>query len=326
MSSPRGGTAERGGFDDIWGLVSEPTRQFPFAPFFRPFRHQNLHRIGSSSSAATVVHRTLTTMADGMPEGHKTHFIAEQHDFLFAGHPVRVTSPQGRFRGDARKVSGSSLRSVRAAGKHLFYQFDNDQIVHIHLGRYGKFRQHSGPPPRPVGKVRMRMSTEQHTVDLNGPTTCRVISASQQEQVVSKLGPDPLAGGRKRDVIANIRRSHKPIGALLLDQSVVAGVGNIFRAEVLYEIGQDPKTPGSKLTDDALDDLWSSLSRMMKKGLRYGKIISVTRAEVGRPLADLQGNDRFRVYGHTDCQECGGTIETIELASRKLYWCSGCQA
>lgn len=164
-----------------------------------------------------------------MPEGHKTHFIAKEHAKLLVGQSLRVTSPQGRFRSDARKVTQRTLESVHAVGKHLFYGFEGDRIVHIHLGRYGKFREHVSPPPQPVGQVRMRMIGHHAAVDLNGPTTCRVIDPEQQEGVVSGLGPDPLAGGRKAAVWQKLSLSSKPIGALLLDQSIVAGVGNIFR-------------------------------------------------------------------------------------------------
>jgi endonuclease-8 len=261
-----------------------------------------------------------------MPEGHKIHFIACQHDRQLSGQVIKVTSPQGRFRSEARKVSRCRLDQVTAAGKHLFYHFEGQRIIHVHLGRYGKFRQRATPPPPPIGKVRMRMVADNVTIDLNGPTTCRVISPEQVDEVTGKLGPDPLAGGRKSEVLANIRGSRKPIGSLLLDQSVVSGVGNIFRAEVLFEIGQDPRTPGSELSSDALNRLWRSLSSMMKKGLRYGRIISVTSREAGRPLSDLQGAERFRVYGKQACPRCDGLIETIELASRKLYWCKRCQA
>lgn len=261
-----------------------------------------------------------------MPEGHKTHFIARQHRELLADQLLKVTSPQGRFRSGAKKVSGRVLERVDAVGKHLFYHFDNQQIMHIHLGRYGKYRQHDNPPPRPVGKVRVRMIGDHVTIDLNGPTTCRVIDALQRDDVVAKLGPDPLAGGRKQDVLANIRDSHKPIGALLLDQAVVAGVGNIFRAEILFEIGLDPLTPGRELSSRQLDRLWRSLRQMMKTGLRYGRIIAVTAREAGQPLSAVNGRDRFRVYKKDDCPRCDGPITTVELASRTLYLCSRCQA
>lgn len=260
-----------------------------------------------------------------MPEGHKTHFIARQHAELLVGDSLQVTSPQGRFRGESRKVSGKRLDSVNAVGKHLFYRFESDQIIHVHLGRYGKFRQHVSPPPRPVGQVRMRIRSSASTVDLTGPTTCRVIDPEVQNSVISRLGPDPLAGGRKSDVWKNISQSSKPIGALLLDQSIVAGVGNIFRAEVLFETELDPQIAGNQLSKESFDRLWRSLTKMMKTGLKYGRIISVTAREAGMPLTQVDGKDRFRVYGKTGCPRCGSLIESIELASRRLYLCKGCQ-
>ena len=131
-----------------------------------------------------------------MPEGHKTHFLArEHHDLLGKEAPLKVTSPQGRFREDARKVSGRCLESVRAAGKHLFYEFEGAAIVHVHLGRYGKFRQRESPPPKPVGQIRMRMVGSNASLDLTGPTTCRVIDSELQKEVLKRLGPDPLAPG-----------------------------------------------------------------------------------------------------------------------------------
>ena len=128
-----------------------------------------------------------------MPEGHKTHFLARQHSGWFAGQALTVTSPQGRFRGDARKVSRKVMERCEAVGKHLFYHFENDRLIHVHLGRYGKYRTHSSPPPAAVGLVRMRLVGEARSLDLNGPTTCRVIDQQTREQVIGKLGPDPLA-------------------------------------------------------------------------------------------------------------------------------------
>jgi endonuclease-8 len=260
-----------------------------------------------------------------MPEGHKTHYLARQHREGLRDRVIRVTSPQGRFRADASKVSGQVLADVRATGKHLFYEFDSGRIIHIHLGRYGKFRQHHAPPPRPVGQVRMRLACDHLALDLTGPTTCRVIDRDEQDNVLRRLGPDPLAGGRSAAVWKNVSSSPKPIGALLLDQSVVAGVGNIFRAEVLFETGIDPLTPGNELSKSSYDRAWRSLRKMMKTGLQYGRIITVTAREAGMPLSQVQGSDRFRIYGRAQCPRCGGPISTPEIAARKLYVCHHCQ-
>ncbi|TWU06114.1 Fpg/Nei family DNA glycosylase [Stieleria varia] len=261
-----------------------------------------------------------------MPEGHKTHWIARRHDQMLRDQVIRVTSPQGRFRSDARNVSGKTLTGVHAAGKHLFYEFEGQRIVHIHLGRYGKYREHKVPPPPPVGQVRLRMIGTQACIDLNGPTTCRVITLETRDEIVSKLGPDPLAGGRKSVAWDSISVSKKPIGALLLDQSVIAGVGNIFRAELLYEIGMDPNKPGNALTKPDFDHMWKVLTRMMKTGLKYGKIITVTASEAGKPISQLADSERFRVYRQPNCPGCDFAIETTDLASRKLYWCPHCQS
>ncbi len=261
-----------------------------------------------------------------MPEGHKTHFIARQQTKMFAGQKLKVLSPQGRFSADATKVSGRILESVEAVGKRIFYVFEGGRIIHVHLGRYGKYRHHEGPPPPPVGQVRVRMIGDEQSIDLNGPTTCAVIDESEMRELIAALGPDPLAGGKKSEVWKRVASSRKPIGALLLDQSIVAGVGNIFRAEVLFETRIDPETPGEELSREAFDQIWRSLSKMMKTGLRYGKIISVTAKEVGRPLKDVEGKDRFRIYGKTTCPQCGGKIATINLAGRKLYVCANCQS
>ena len=261
-----------------------------------------------------------------MPEGHKTHFFAREHHELLGGEALRVTSPQGRFRAGARQVNGRTLESVRASGKHLFYEFEGNAIVHVHLGRYGKIRQRESPPPKPVGQIRMRMVGSNATLDLTGPTTCRVIDSEAQRELMRRLGPDPLAGGKKTDVWKNITKSGKPIGALLLDQSIVAGVGNIFRAEILFEAGLDPHIPGSDLSPDAFDRLWKSLKRMMTVGFRHGKIIAVTAGEAGMPLAKIPEDQRFRVYGQTECPQCDHPISTVEVAARRLYLCKHCQS
>lgn len=261
-----------------------------------------------------------------MPEGHKTHYLAKQHTDWFGGQAIRITSPQGRFRAGAKKVSGETLEQCIAFGKHLFYQFESGHRIHVHLGRYGKYRVLDSPPPPAVGAVRMRLVGSEKTIDLTGPTTCRVVDQVVQDEVVSKLGPDPLAGGSKAAVWQGFSATSKPIGGLLLDQKLLAGVGNIFRAEVLFEIGMHPLLPGNELSRQQFDQLWTSLKRMMRVGLKYGKIITVRSDEMQGRLGDLEGHERFRIYGRDECPWCGGSIETIEVASRKLYWCPACQA
>jgi len=261
-----------------------------------------------------------------MPEGHKTHYLAREHNQRYAGERLDVSSPQGRFSDGARAVSGRVLESVRAAGKHLFYEFEGNRIVHVHLGRYGSYVEQTSPPEPPQGQVRLRAISPTHTLDLRGPSQCRLIDSEVQKSICDSLGPDPLSGGKKTEVWSAISASGKPIGGLLLDQSIVAGVGNIFRAEALFETGLDPHIPGNKLSPDQFTRLWKSLVKMMKLGLKHGRIITVTAKEAGKPLKELAGNERFRIYGKMDCPQCGGSIAVDSVASRKMHWCPECQS
>ena len=260
-----------------------------------------------------------------MPEGHKTHFWAREHAEMFAGQSVEVSSPQGRFSADARQIDGKRLRSVEAIGKQLFYHFTQAAILQIHLGRYGSFKLHPSPPPAPVGSIRMRMIGGEHAIDLSGPTTCRVIDEAMMKTIAEKIGPDPLAGGKATDVWKVISESRKPIGGILLDQQVVAGVGNIFRAELLFELQLNPLKPGNELSRQEFDQLWKALVKMMRMGLKYGKIITVTAKEAGKPLTKLDNKERFRIYGRQNCPRCNSGIEKIKLAGRDLYVCGNCQ-
>ncbi|MET0316271.1 MAG: DNA-formamidopyrimidine glycosylase family protein, partial [Rhodococcus fascians] len=95
-----------------------------------------------------------------MPEGHTLHRLARLHQRKFAGAPVEVSSPQGRFTSGAALVDGLVLVRAEAWGKHLLHRYESDLIVHIHLGLYGKFTDQTLPMKEPVGAVRLRMVGE----------------------------------------------------------------------------------------------------------------------------------------------------------------------
>jgi endonuclease VIII len=215
-----------------------------------------------------------------MPEGHTLHRLARLHQRRFAGAPVSVTSPQGRFAESAAVVDGRVLRRVSAWGKHLFHHYADSRTVHIHLGLYGTFTEWVRPPdaviPPPVGQVRMRMVGGEYGTDLRGPTVCELIDEAQIADVVSRLGPDPL----RRDADpapawARIASSRRPIGALLMDQTVIAGVGNVYRSELLFRHRIDPYRPGRGVSETEFNAAWIDLVTLMKVGLRRGKIIAV---------------------------------------------------
>ncbi|MGL4306256.1 MAG: Fpg/Nei family DNA glycosylase, partial [Mycobacteriaceae bacterium] len=195
-----------------------------------------------------------------MPEGHTLHRIARLHHRRFAGSPVVVSSPQGRFSEGAAVVHGRVLQRSEAWGKHLLHRYGPDLTVHVHLGLYGTFAEFPLPVPAPVGAVRMRMVGPQGGADLRGPTACEVLSDDEVMALVARLGPDPLRKDARPDLAwQKISQSDRAIGELLMDQKVMAGVGNVYRAEVLFRHHINPYRSGKSLLNSDFDNLWQDL-------------------------------------------------------------------
>lgn len=262
-----------------------------------------------------------------MPEGHTIHRLARLHGKQLAGHKLAVTSPQGRFDADAKRVTGRTLDAVDAHGKHLFYRFDNDLTVHVHLGMHGTFRSQDRPKghdvPEPRGAVRMRLVGADKIVDLSGPTACEVIDQPAVNAIHARLGPDVLDAKADPEPLWNrVHRSRTSIGLLLMDQSVVAGIGNIYRAEVLYRQAIHPLTPGNALDRDQFDRLWADSVHLLKLGLKYGHIVTVDPSDVDVPLSKVQRDDRFLIYRRPTCRRCGAKVMQFVLAGRDCFLCS----
>ncbi|MFT9663211.1 Fpg/Nei family DNA glycosylase [Mycobacteroides abscessus subsp. abscessus] len=263
-----------------------------------------------------------------MPEGHTLHRLARLHQRRFAGAPVSVSSPQGRFTEGAAAVNGRTFVQAHAWGKHLFHDYGPVGVVHVHLGLYGAFTELPVPMGLPVGQVRMRIEGAEFGTDLRGATACELIDAPQVDAILARLGPDPLRPrSDPASAFERIAKSHRPIGALLMDQKIIAGVGNVYRSEVLFRRRIDPYREGSRLDSEQLTALWSDLVDRMRVGLRVGKIVTVDpEHDCGDPS---YAPDRPRTYVYrragAPCRVCGTPILTAEMDARNLFWCPSCQ-
>ncbi len=268
-----------------------------------------------------------------MPEGHTLRRLANQITSGFGGRPSRVSSPQGRFAADAALLDGAVLVGAESAGKHLFVEFEGDRFVHVHLGLIGKFDVLPGPAPAPVGAVRLRLQNDTSYADLRGAIECALVGRERRDATVAGLGPDPLrADADPERAWDRIRRSKRAIGELLMDQRVIAGVGNVYRAEVLFRHRMHPLRPGRTLRVSQFRSIWDDLVELMHEGVRTGRIDTVhsqhTPEAMGRPpRVDDHGGEVYvyRRAGHA-CLVCGATVRTDELAGRNLFWCPQCQS
>ncbi|WP_216216130.1 Fpg/Nei family DNA glycosylase [Amycolatopsis aidingensis] len=267
-----------------------------------------------------------------MPEGHTLHRLARLHQRRYAGAPVGVSSPQGRFAAEASILDGRVLVRAEAYGKHLFHDFGAAGTVHVHLGLYGTFTESALPVADPVGQVRLRLIGRTHWTDLRGPNRCELLDEQQADAIKARLGPDPLRGDSEPDQAwLRISRSRTAIAVLLMDQSVLAGVGNVYRAEVLFRHGVAPMLPGRSLDHTLWRDIWADLVTLMHAGVRTGRIDTVAAEHLpeatGRaPRQDRHGGEVY-VYRRAGqpCLVCGTEVANGELAGRNLYWCPRCQ-
>jgi endonuclease VIII len=269
-----------------------------------------------------------------VPEGHTIHRLARLHRTALAGRRIAVSSPQGRFLAGAARLDGRVLVDVEPYGKHLFYRWadgavDDSPILHVHLGLFGTFRTSRGAAPQPTPGTRLRMVAETVTVDLAGPTVCELVDPQAEALIRERLGPDPLhADADPERVWAALQRRRSPIGAALLDQKVLAGVGNVYRAEALFVCGIDPATPAREITRLELDCLWTTLRRMLRAGERSGRIVTVDPAEVGaHSAARVPDDERTYVYRRAGapCRRCATSVRMTDLGNRRMYACPTCQ-
>jgi formamidopyrimidine-DNA glycosylase len=331
-----------------------------------------------------------------MPEGHSVHRIARQFDRNFVGRAVAASSPQGRFAEGARIIDGRTATAVRAVGKQMFLEFDDDLWLRVHLGMYGAWdfagevlvdptiasangrmgqtnqrgtalevpilddagensltsigaprrarvhvrmsEQTTGLadegmewPPPVVGQVRLRLLTEITCADLRGPTACELQTPDEVAATIAKLGPDPLVGdvaeGEER-FVRTVRRKPTPIALLLMDQAVVSGIGNVYRAEMLFRARLEPHTPGRDVPEEVVRALWRDWVELLSIGVETGQMMTMDGLTGDAYRAAMaRRDDRHWVYHRAGlpCRVCGTEIALEEIGARKLYWCPSCQ-
>ena len=271
-----------------------------------------------------------------MPEGHTLLRLARRLDAAFAGRVLRAGSPQGRFAESAARLDGSRLVEASSYGKHLFLRFDEGWLVHVHLGLYGSFQVTTDVEevPDPWGQVRLRLVADDERgrsfADLRGATRCDLVTDAERDAVLARIGPDPLkVDATPERAWEKVRRSRRPIGALLMDQAVLAGVGNVYRAEVLFRHRIDPWREGRSLRVGQFRAVWDDLVVLMAAGACSGRIETVRpedrAAASARPPRRRTGMHYVYRRDGEACLHCGTVIRTAEITARNVFWCPRCQ-
>lgn len=199
---------------------------------------------------------------------------------------------------------------------------------------YGEAEVGSWEPPEPVGQVRFRMFNAHAVADLIGPNRAELITEAEREKVEARLGPDPLEAGAREDAEAAARFAQaaharkRPIGEIVMDQSIIAGVGNIYRADALFLAGISPHRKGANISVKRLTELWVLICDLMNRGLAAGRLETMDPKEAPNP--PIEGDEeasRWYVYHRTGrpCLRCGTPIREALMQNRRLFWCPSCQ-
>jgi formamidopyrimidine-DNA glycosylase len=235
----------------------------------------------------------------------------------------------------ARFFPGRSFKSVDRYGKFILFSLDDRSRLLAHLGMTGKFcaTRENAPQPRWLAsQYHFTGGLRLDHIDVRRLGRLEIHPPEAEIPVLKRLGVDPLSrnfGPKTLEVLLRHRQGSKrrtrAVHTLLLDQSLVAGVGNIYAAEALFRAGVKPTRPAGKLTKGDLDRLAKAIKTVLREAIKAG---GTTIANYRR-VDDKPGGFRLmlRVYDRLDepCLACGKAIRRVTLGGRSAYYCGKCQ-
>lgn len=244
-----------------------------------------------------------------MPEGDTIFRTAELLRAALEGKRIKVARPAS-----LKRFAGRTVTEVKPVGKHLLIRFDNGLAIHSHMRMQGAWhvykRGERWRRPAWQGKALLEASDGTVAVCFSAPVLDLVRDEATK---VGHLGPDILTDEwTAKEVIARAKnQGATPIGEVLLDQRVTAGIGNVFRCEALWQRKVSPFKPTDQLTDEKLKQLFETARHDMRASLQEGhRKPSAVHGRAGRP-----------------CPRCGTRIRVRSQGehTRLVYWCPACQ-
>jgi endonuclease-8 len=265
-----------------------------------------------------------------VPEGDTIHRQAGELEGRLVGHTVKALFARGVA---YPRLVGRTVDAVQAQGKHLIIDIGEARI-HVHLGMQGRLRV-DDPRRVPTGtaaRASLAIVTDRVAALWWRAPTVEVLRAAfaHAHPALRALGPDVLAPDFD-PAAAAARARQRPatteLGALLLDQRVASGIGNVYKSEVLFLERLDPFAPTSAVDDAALQRVYARARELMRRNLAPGP--RTTTADLARGGFGPPGAGRLHVYrraGHP-CRSCGGPIASAPQGDppRTTYFCPRCQ-
>jgi endonuclease VIII len=251
-----------------------------------------------------------------VPEGDTIHRVARRLNAALGDREIEVAeapNPRSPLHRRADELAGTTLVEAEAIGKHLLAHFSGDLVLHSHLGMTGRWSVRADGA-RVFRRPWLLLAAAAAVAAQNGGKTLRLTSEgrARNDPALRRLGPDPLREGFEVGSAADrLRRlaAGLEIGEALLDQEIIAGIGNAIRIEGLFRARVSPWRRVDDLAPAELESIVAESAAVMRVGF-----------ETGRRPSSIHG-------GRRACPVCGGRIESRGQgdSNRVAYWCSSCQ-
>ncbi len=255
-----------------------------------------------------------------MPEGDSIAGHARRLRSVLVGRVIEeVSGTAPSVRVNSRRVLDAVVGDIRTVGKNLVIDLSTGYSMRIHLGMSGRWVVGELSAAAPHGSARLVLATSAHRVVCYGAPTVAVDRTPAVDAVLARLGPDVLGDFDDDEFLRRARTvPDQDIASLLLDQRVIAGIGNVYKCELLFLEGIHPARVVSAISDRQLSALARRARSLMASNIGSGR-----RVTTG---STTRGQETW-VYGRPGrpCRRCGTSIAVDRQRERVTYWCPGCQ-
>ena len=271
-----------------------------------------------------------------MPEGPEIRRAADEIAAVLEGNTVeRVSFSQAPLRRYGKRFSGERVAEIETRGKAMLTHFEHGWTIYSHNQLYGVWKVvQRGKAPKTGRSLRLKLSTGNHDALLYSASDISVwrTDSLDEHPFLARIGPDIL--GKNLDWRAIAERLQEPrfagrqLGALYLDQSFIAGLGNYLRAEILFDARLHPGLKPAELKKGALGRLARSTLQLSRRSYQTGGITNPPgRVRKLHAAGATPGQQRFAVFGREGlaCYECSSKVQRLEFTTRRLYLCECCQ-
>ncbi|MFI0471289.1 endonuclease VIII [Halomonas sp. HMF6819] len=271
-----------------------------------------------------------------MPEGPEIRRAADRIEKQIGGRVLE----HAWFAFEELQTQANSLIDIRVdavetRGKAMLIRFDNQRVLYSHNQLYGVWKLHAAhKPPQTNRSLRVRLVTEGRAASLYSASDIALLDtdALEDHPFLARLGPDLLSQNvSTASVLARLddsRFHRRSLGALLLDQGLVAGLGNYLRSEILFYAGLHPKKRPVDLTATEREQLAQIIIDTTWQAYRQAGVTNRDAwIEQAKTAGETRRQWRFSVFERAglSCHRCGEIIERQMVGSRRLYWCPHCQ-